>query len=66
MYRSTLKTRSLYLGVMKTNMTLKIKQHNGGYRVQYFEFDKEDQEHRLYWFQDFATLEDIELTLDAV
>jgi len=47
-------------------MTLKIKQHNGGYRVQYFEFDQEDQEHRLYWFQDFASLEDIELTLGTV
>ena len=55
----------LYLGTMN-NMTLKIKQHNGGYRVQYFEFDQQDQEHRLYWFQDFATLEDIELTLDVV
>ena len=48
------------------NMTLKIKLHNGGYRVQYFEFDQEEQEHRLYWFQDFASLEDIELTLDVV
>jgi hypothetical protein len=48
------------------NIKLKIKQHNGGYRVQYFEFDQQEQEHRVYWFQDFATLEDIELTLNIV
>ena len=53
----------LYRGMMN-NMKLKIKTHNGGYRVQYFEFDQDDQEYRLYWFQDFPTLEDIDLTLD--
>jgi hypothetical protein len=48
----------------KTNMKLKIKTHDSGYRVLYFEFDQDAQEDRLYWFQDFATLEDIDLTFN--
>lgn len=46
------------------NIKLKIKSHNDGFRVQYFEFDQDDQDDRLYWFQDFATLEDIDLTFN--
>ena len=42
-------------------MKLKIKTHDSGYRVLYFEFNQDEQEDRLYWFQDFPNLEDIEL-----
>ena len=42
-------------------MKLKIKNHNTGFRVLYYEFDQDDQEDRLYYFQDFDTLDDIEL-----
>jgi len=48
----------------ETNMKLKIKTHDSGYRVLYFEFDQDAQEDRFYWFQDFATLEDIDLTFN--
>ena len=53
----------LYHGLRskETNMKLKIKTHNSGYRVLYFNFDQDAQEDRLYWFRDFPTLEDIEL-----
>ena len=47
--------------IKETNMKLKIKTHNSGYRVLYFNFDQDLQEDRLYWFRDFPTLEDIEL-----
>jgi hypothetical protein len=47
--------------IKKTIMKLKIKTHDSGYRVLYFEFNQDTQEDRLYWFRDFSTLEDIEL-----
>lgn len=34
-----------------------IKPHNDKFRVCYFEFDKWENEERLYWFEDFDTLE---------
>jgi len=34
-----------------------IKQRNDKFRICYFEFDKDDNEERLYWFEDFDTLE---------
>ncbi len=45
-------------------MKLKIKSHNDGFRVLYFEFDQDDQEYRLYCFHDFLSLEDIDLTFN--
>lgn len=34
-----------------------IKLHNDQYRLHFQEWDQEDSEYRLYYFEDFETLE---------
>jgi hypothetical protein len=43
-----------------------IKTNNDKFRLCYFEFDKTENEERLYWFEDFNTLEQAEIKAQTI
>jgi len=49
---------------MTTITKTEIKNYNDKFRVCYFEFDEHENEERLYWCQDFDTLEEAEARVE--